>query len=72
MCSAAGLNASTVPDATGPVLPADALSPYEFGIPVEDLRPTPDEASGLVEAAAREWADPDALATAIERWYVTP
>jgi hypothetical protein len=54
------------------VLPADALSPYEFGIPVEDLRPTPEEASGLVDAAAREWADPDALATALERWYVTP
>jgi len=53
-------------------LAADALSPYEFGIPVEDLRPTPEEASGLVDAAAREWADPDALATALERWYVTP
>ena len=54
------------------VLPAGALSPYDFGIPVEDLRPAPEEAPGLVDAAAREWADPQALATAIERWYVTP
>ena len=54
------------------VLPAGSLSPYDFGIPVEDLRPTPEEAPGLVDAAAREWADPQALAVAIERWYVTP
>jgi len=54
------------------VLPAGALSPYDFGVPVEDLRPAPEEAPGLVDAAAREWADPQELATAIERWYVTP
>ena len=54
------------------VLPAGALSPYDFGIPVEDLRPTPEEVPGLVAAAAREWTDPQALAIAIERWYVTP
>lgn len=54
------------------VLPAAGLSPYDFGIPVEDLRPAPEEAPGLVDAAAREWADPQALAMAIERWYVTP
>jgi hypothetical protein len=54
------------------VLPAGALSPYDFGVPVEELRPAPEEAPGLVDAAAREWADPQELATAIERWYVTP
>jgi len=54
------------------VLPAGSFSPYDFGIPVEDLRPTPEEAPGLVDAAALEWADPQALAVAIERWYVTP
>src|SRR4029453_11984376 len=54
------------------VLPAAALSPYDFGVPVEELRPAPEEAPGLVDAAAREWADPQELATAIERWYVTP
>lgn len=51
------------------VLPAGSLSPYDFGIPVEDLRPTLEEAPELVDAAAREWADAQALATAIERWY---
>lgn len=54
------------------VLPVGAFSPYDVDVTVEDLRPTPEEAPALIAAAAREWADPQALAAAIDRWYLTP
>ena len=53
------------------ILPAAAMSPYDLGISVDDLRPRADEAEGLIAGAGRDWADPAALAQALERWYAT-
>jgi hypothetical protein len=53
-------------------LPAAALSPYAFAVPVEDLRPAAHEVAPLIAAAAREWGDPVALQQALEQWYATP
>jgi hypothetical protein len=54
------------------ILPATAMSPYDLGISVDDLRPQADEAERLLAGAARDWADPAALEQALERWYATP
>lgn len=54
------------------ILPAAAMSPYDLGIAVDDLRPRSDEAELLLAGAGRDWADPAALEQALDRWYVTP
>jgi hypothetical protein len=56
----------------GAILPASAMSPYDLGVPVDDLRPRADEAAALIADAGRDWADPAALEQALNRWYDTP
>ena len=56
----------------GAILPASAMSPYDLGVPVDDLRPRADEVEVLIAGAGRDWADPAALELALNRWYDTP
>ncbi len=48
------------------------MSPYDLGVPVDDLRPQADEVEVLIAGASRDWADPPALELALNRWYDTP
>ena len=54
------------------ILPAAAMSPYDLGISVDDLRPGVDEVERLLAGAGTDWADPAALEQALDRWYATP
>jgi hypothetical protein len=54
------------------ILPAASVSPYDLTVPVEDLRPAPDEVAAVIATAARDWADPAALQRALDHWYLTP
>jgi len=54
------------------ILPTSAMSPYDLGVPVDDLGPRADEAEALIAGAARDWADPEALERALNHWYATP
>jgi hypothetical protein len=54
------------------ILAAAAMSPYDLGISVEDLRPGGDEAERWIAGAGRDWADPVALERALDHWHVTP
>jgi hypothetical protein len=54
------------------ILPASAMSPYDLGVPVDDLRPRPDEAELLIAGAGSDWADPAALEQMLDSWYATP
>jgi hypothetical protein len=57
----------------GQILPdAATRSPYDLGVPVEDVRPEPEEVPALIAAAAREAGSPAALEAVLARWYVTP
>jgi len=56
----------------GAILPASGMSPYDLGVPVDDLRPQADEVEVLIAGAGRDWADPAALELALNRWYDTP
>jgi hypothetical protein len=54
------------------ILPTAAMSPYDLGVAVDDLRPRADEAEGLLAGAGRDWADPAALEEMLDHWYATP
>jgi hypothetical protein len=54
------------------ILPASAMSPYDLGVSVDDLRPRADEAEPLIAGAGRDWADPAALEQMLDSWYATP
>ena len=54
------------------ILPAASMSPYDLAVPVDELRPAPDEVAGFVATAARDWTDPVALERALDHWYETP
>jgi hypothetical protein len=54
------------------ILPASAMSPYDLGISVDDLRPGADEAERLIDGSGRDWTDPVALGHMLESWYATP
>ncbi|HKZ08118.1 MAG TPA: hypothetical protein VJU81_21815 [Methylomirabilota bacterium] len=57
----------------GEILPGAATrSPYELGVPAEDLRPEPEEVPALIAAAARAAGSPAALEGVLARWYLTP
>jgi hypothetical protein len=51
---------------------AATQSPYDLGVPIEDLRPEPDEVPALISAAAREARSSAALDSVLASWYVTP
>jgi hypothetical protein len=52
------------------ILPAGAVSVYDFRIPTADLIPSEHEASRFVREVEARLADPGAVARAIEAWYV--
>jgi hypothetical protein len=52
------------------VLPAGAVSAYDFRIPTADLIPSESEASRFVRDVEARHTDPGAVARAIDAWYV--
>jgi hypothetical protein len=54
------------------ILPTAAMSPYDLGVGVDDLRPRADEVEGLIAGAGRDWVDPAALEEMLDHWYATP
>jgi hypothetical protein len=50
-------------------LPADALSPYDLGVPARDLVPTEAEAGRFVEEVEARAGDAETVKRSIERWY---
>ena len=54
------------------ILPASAMSPYDLGVSVDDLRPRADEVEPLIAGAGRDWADAAALEQMLDSWYATP
>jgi hypothetical protein len=52
------------------LLPAAAISVYDFAAPTRDLVPTPDEAAASVRLAEARFPDPRGVQAVLDRWYV--
>jgi hypothetical protein len=52
------------------LLPATAISVYDFAAPTRDLVPTPDEADASVRLAETRFPDPQMVEAALDRWYI--
>jgi hypothetical protein len=51
------------------ILPAGALSAYDFAIPCAELVPAAAEIAAFIQAAERDFGDADALQREIDQWW---
>lgn len=54
------------------VLPVAGVSPYDVGVPVSELVPSPPEIETAIHAVEAEYPDPARLAAEMDRWYLSP
>ena len=52
------------------LLPAAATSAYDYGVPMRELVPTPDEAAAFIRLVEARFPDPRAAHAAADEWYV--